>query len=189
MSNMSDQTGGLDTTRTMENNDPPAEELTEKEKEDWTKEGKSELDKKYFGIFSRARHGRFHVCPPQLSPRPGSICHPRPFIAFLLDMRERFRRCCTRGVHCTSTVSLSQMLTWCCPAGMRANPQIRRGCRCQRRVWQHATHRRLPEREKEARKTLPPVQGKHQGGQLAGQHGAALLLHIWIRRPWRLPHI
>ena len=58
---MSDQS--MLTDRTERGGDePPATELTEQEKEDWTKEGKSELDKKYFGIFSRARHGRYHEC-------------------------------------------------------------------------------------------------------------------------------
>ena len=42
--------------------DRAAEELNEAEKQQWAKEGKSELDKKYFGIFSRARHGRYHDC-------------------------------------------------------------------------------------------------------------------------------
>mmetsp|Transcript_10966 Transcript_10966/g.25701 ORF Transcript_10966/g.25701 Transcript_10966/m.25701 type:complete len:155 (+) Transcript_10966:1-465(+) len=50
------------TARTRDEPQEPATELTDKEKKEWTKEGKSELDKKYFGIFSRARHGRYHEC-------------------------------------------------------------------------------------------------------------------------------
>ncbi|EKX47900.1 hypothetical protein GUITHDRAFT_93862 [Guillardia theta CCMP2712] len=49
-------------TMASEEPDRAAEELNEAEKQQWAKEGKSELDKKYFGIFSRARHGRYHDC-------------------------------------------------------------------------------------------------------------------------------
>ncbi|KAJ1493071.1 ankyrin repeat-containing domain protein, partial [Baffinella frigidus] len=55
MSVMSDMTD-------MTSKDEPAVELSEKEKEKWANEGKSELDKKFFGIFSRARHGRYAEC-------------------------------------------------------------------------------------------------------------------------------
>jgi DNA repair exonuclease SbcCD ATPase subunit len=58
MSVMSDMTDVTMASRA----DEPATELNEKEKEKWAKEGKSELDKKYFGIFSRSRHGRYQEC-------------------------------------------------------------------------------------------------------------------------------
>mmetsp|Transcript_3239 Transcript_3239/g.5213 ORF Transcript_3239/g.5213 Transcript_3239/m.5213 type:complete len:342 (+) Transcript_3239:153-1178(+) len=57
---MSDIT--MDTLATGQEPEEPAKELTEEEKKEWEKEGKSELDRKYFGIFSRSRHGRYHEC-------------------------------------------------------------------------------------------------------------------------------
>merc|ERR1719263_2768073 len=43
-------------------NDEPATALNEDEKDKWQSEGKSELDKKYYGVFSRSRHGRYQEC-------------------------------------------------------------------------------------------------------------------------------